>query len=117
MGHTKEFHPMTWLRRISPGRSAPAGLEWRLWRRLPAITLWGLGLLGLAMFWQWAQFPDAATPAQERAFWLTVYRLAGAVVLHLTLVFTVGVGCVVVMIMKGPAYEADPYPPADRSRF
>jgi hypothetical protein len=24
------------------------------------------------------------------------------------------VGCVVVMIMKGPAYEADPYPPADR---
>jgi hypothetical protein len=26
----------------------------------------------------------------------------------------VGVGCVVVMIMKGPAYEADPYPPADR---
>jgi hypothetical protein len=24
---------------------------------------------------------------------------------------------VVVMIMKGPAYEADPYPPADRSRF
>ncbi|MCE2690375.1 MAG: hypothetical protein LW862_11165 [Rubrivivax sp.] len=105
---------MTWLRRISPGRSAPAGLEWRLWRRLPAITLWGLGLLGLALLWQWAQFPDAATPAQERAYWLTVYRLAGAAVLHLTLVFTVGVGCVVVMIMKGPAYEADPYPPADR---
>ena len=108
---------MTWLRRISPGRSAPAGLEWRLWRRLPAITLWGLGLLGLSLLWQWAQLPDAATPAQERAFWLTVYRLAGAAMLHLTLVFTVGVGGVVVMIMKGPAYEADPYPPADRSGF
>ena len=65
---------MTWLRRISPGRSAPAGLEWRLWRRLPAITLWGLGLLGLALLWQWAQFPDAATPAQERAYGLTVCR-------------------------------------------
>ena len=108
---------MTWLRRISPGRSAPPGLEWRLWRRLPAITLWGLGLLGLALLWHWAQFPYAATPAQERAYWLSVYRLAGAAVLHLTLVFTVGVGCVVVMIMKGPAYEADPYPPADRSGF
>jgi hypothetical protein len=30
---------MTWLRRISPGRSAPAGLEWRLRRRLPAAAL------------------------------------------------------------------------------
>ena len=105
---------MTWLRRITPGRSAPAGLEWRLWRRLPAIAGWGLCLLGLAVLWQWWQFPELATPPQERAFWLSVYRLAGAAVLHATLVFTVGVGCVVVMIMKGPAYEADPYPPADR---
>jgi hypothetical protein len=105
---------MTWLRRITPGRSAPAGLEWRLWRRLPAIAGWGLGLLGLAVLWQWWQFPELATPTQERAFWLSVYRLAGAAVLYATLVFTVGVGCVVVMIMKGPAYEADPYPPADR---
>jgi hypothetical protein len=105
---------MTWLRRITPGRSAPAGLEWRLWRRLPAIAGWGLCLLGLAVLWQWWRFPELATPTQERAFWLSVYRLAGAAVLHATLVFTVGVGCVVVMIMKGPAYEADPYPPADR---
>lgn len=108
---------MTWLRRISPGRSAPAGLEWRLWRRLPAIALWGLGLLALALLWHWAQVPDAATPAQDRAYWLTVYRLAGVTVRHVTLVLTVGVGCVVVMIMKGPAYEADPYPPGDRPRF
>jgi hypothetical protein len=71
-------------------------------------------LLGLAVLWQWWQFPELATPPQERAFWLSVYRLAGAAVLYATLVFTVGVGCVVVMIMKGPAYEADPYPPADR---
>ena len=55
---------MIWLRGISPDRSVPAGLEWRLWRRLPAITLWGLGLLGQALLWHWAQFPDAANPLQ-----------------------------------------------------
>ena len=72
---------MTWLRRISAGRSAPAGLEWRLWRRLPAITLWGLGLLGLALLWQWAQFPDAATPPPKRAYGLTAYGLGGEAML------------------------------------
>jgi hypothetical protein len=29
------------------------------------------------------------------------------VVLHWTLVLTVGIGCVIVMLMKGPAFVAD----------
>jgi hypothetical protein len=31
------------------------------------------------------------------------------VILHLTLVLTLAIGCVIVMVMKGPAYVADPY--------
>jgi hypothetical protein len=45
-----------------------------------------LGLLGLALLRHWAQFPDAAAPAQERAYGLTVYRLGGAGMLHVTCV-------------------------------
>jgi hypothetical protein len=41
---------------------------------------------------------------------LLVYQLIGLVVLHWTLVFTVAIGCVIVVLMKGPAYVADAYP-------
>jgi hypothetical protein len=35
------------------------------------------------------------------------YVVAGLVVFHWTAVFTVAIGCVVVMLMKGPGYIAD----------
>ncbi len=38
------------------------------------------------------------------------YAMFGVVVLHWTLVLTVGVGCFIVRAMKGPAYVADAYP-------
>jgi hypothetical protein len=104
---------VNWLRKLSE-RSAPAGLEWRLWRRLPAIFAWGtlLPVLGMAVA-VWTA-PLEPTAAQEREHGLLLYRLAGVVALHWTLVLTVAIGCVVVMIMKGPAYGADPYPPEGR---
>ena len=42
--------------------------------------------------------------------------LVGLVILHWTLVLTVGIGCVIVMLMKGPAYVADPYALPDSER-
>lgn len=85
-------------------RSAP-GLEQRVWRRLPAILLWGT-LLPLLL----------ATPqASDGASLLWNFRIFGFVVLHWTLVLTVGLACFIVRVMKGPAYVADAYPmPDDR---
>ena len=51
--------------------------------------------------------------AADRAQWLLIYRLIG-LLLHWTLLFTLAIGCVIVMLMKGPAYVADPYPPPGR---
>jgi hypothetical protein len=31
-------------------------------------------------------------------------------IFHWTMVVTVGIGCVIVMVMKGPSYHADSYP-------
>ena len=38
------------------------------------------------------------------------------IVLHWTVVFTVGIGAFIVMVMKGPAYVADAYPLSDAER-
>lgn len=106
---------MTLFNRL-PGfpKSAP-GLEQRVWRRLPAALLWGtllpLSLSGLNR----ALAPDAALPGyDERALLLWDYRMYGVVLLHWTLVLTVGLACFIVRVMKGPAYVADAYPPPDR---
>ena len=37
-----------------------------------------------------------------------------AVVLHWTVLFTVAIGCSIVIVMKGHAYVADAYPLSDR---
>jgi hypothetical protein len=37
----------------------------------------------------------------------------GIVVLHWTFMLTIGISAFVVMVMKGPAYVADPYYPPD----
>ena len=54
----------------------------------------------------------AGAPAHEVAARITtvdIYAIS-VLVLHWTVVLTVGIGAVIVMIMKGPAYVADPYP-------
>ncbi|MEO7855094.1 MAG: hypothetical protein ABIR94_23020 [Rubrivivax sp.] len=91
-------------------RSAP-GLEQRIWRRLPAILLWGT-LLPLML----AGVNHALAPAvpessaSNGALQLWDYRMIGVVVLHWTLMLTLALGCFIVRVMKGPAYVADAYP-------
>lgn len=98
------FHPL-------PGfvRSAP-GLEHRLWRRLPAILGWGTLLPLLVAAAQHALAPAETGAGLSPSALLWDYRLMGLVVLHWTLVLTVGLGCFIVRVMKGPAYVADAYP-------
>ena len=42
-----------------------------------------------------------------RALQLADFIVFGVIVFHWTLVITAAIGCVVVMVMKGPAYVAD----------
>jgi hypothetical protein len=101
------FQKLPGSRRVAPG------IERALWRRLPAILLWGTLLpllLAGARRW-WASM--SPTPPAEASLLLGDYLAFGVVVLHWTLVLTVGLGCVIVMVMKGPAYVADAYPLED----
>jgi len=94
-------------------RSAP-GLEHLIWRRLPAILLWGTLLPLLLAGMNHALAPAVAEPdAGASALLLWEYTMYGVVVLHWTLVLTLALGCFIVRVMKGPAYVADAYPLPD----
>ena len=87
----------------------PAGLERRVLRRLPRVLVVGTVLLAL---------PALAARLLSGAGSLTmvdIYSLS-LIVLHWTVVFTVGIGAFIVMVMKGPAYVADAYPLSDAER-
>jgi preprotein translocase subunit SecY len=100
---------MDWFKRLPGFQRSPSGLEWVLWKKLPRIFLWGTALpVAVAVGWHWLS-ADVPTAAQERSLQLFDYVMAGAVALHWTLVLTLAIGCVIVMLMKGPAYVADAY--------
>jgi hypothetical protein len=107
---------MTWLRKLPNSRRYPPGLEWRLLRRMPRILVVGTLLPALAAVAARA-WPLSGTP-QEIAATLDlvdIYAIA-TVTLHWTLVLTVTIACVIVWLMKGPAYVADAYPLPDGDR-
>ena len=105
---------MPWFNRLPDSRRSPPGLEWAIWKRLPAILVWGtvVPLAAAAAAWWWA--PGRSAEAEDAAWLLVAYQLIGWVVLHWTVVLTLAIGCAVVMVMKGPAYVADAYPPSGR---
>lgn len=104
---------MSWLKKDPHSIRSPAGLEWRIWKKLPLIWLVGtvvpLVLAGATWYFSPAQPDGARDPAIMRFEFVMI----GLVILHWTLVLTVAIGCVIVMLMKGPNYKADSYPMPD----
>lgn len=100
---------MNWLKKIPHSPRAASGLEWRLWRKLPLIGLIGtvLPLLCLGLVYLWAD----PQPVAAEARWLQMmnYVVGGAIAFHWSMVATIAIGCVIVMVMKGPGYVADGY--------
>ncbi len=100
--------PMNWLRKVPGSHRAAAGLEWKLWRKLPLIFAVGTAL-PLAALAALHLLVDDTTAAGLRRLQLADYMVFGLVLFHWSLVVTAGIGCVIVMVMKGPAYAADSY--------
>ena len=99
---------MNWLRKIE-SRQTPPGAELRILKMLPRITLVGtLLVLALPVLVRILP-PDPAADVAKQVRSVDIFAIAAEISL-LTLVFTVAIGCVVVHIMKGPAYVADSLP-------
>lgn len=106
---------MNWLTKLPNTQRSASGLEWTLWRKLPLILAVGTLLpLLLALALHLASDPTDATHAR----WLQTmdYLVLGVLVCHWTGVLTTAIGCVVVMLMKGPGYVADAMELSDSER-
>jgi hypothetical protein len=90
-----------------PGFSrAPAGKERVVIRLLPKAFF--LGTLSLAIPSLMARLIDS--PENSLTVMTTDIYVISLIILHWTVVFTVGIAAFIVMMMKGPAYVADAYP-------
>ena len=90
-------------------RRSPPGLERIIWRKLPAACL-GCIVIPLGLSLAMRLFPPDGTASEIAKATRTVDFFAlGLGITAATAVFTVAIGCIIVMIMKGPAYVADGY--------
>lgn len=92
------------------GRVAPPGLEWKLLKAVPPALLLSLALpasiaFGGRVYSAWAAVDNPAKLVMSVDIF--AWSIAATLV---TAVFTVAIGCIVVWVMKGPAYVADSYP-------
>lgn len=107
---------MKWLRKVPHSPRAASGLEWTLWRKLPWIALLGTALPLLALLALHLLSDPDTSPAQARWLQMADFFVGAVLVFHWTMVATVAIGCVIVMVMKGPSYQADSYPVSHSDR-
>jgi hypothetical protein len=104
---------MKWLQKLPGYRREPPGLEWKLLRKLPLVLLAGTLIPAFFVAASHLQPPrGSAIDVARHLKWVDYLAIATVVTLW-TALFTVAIGCCVVIIMKGPAYVADRYDVSD----
>ena len=107
---------MRYLKRLPDVRRYPPGLEWRILKRLPLVLLASTAA-PLCWYLYAEMFPNPAVGETVEKYLASVGIAALATAFTAwTAVSTVAIGCVIVVLMKGPAYVADPYPLVDAER-
>ena len=106
---------MSWFNKLH-NRRQPAGLERQILNNLPYVLIGGT-LLPAYIAMSTRMFFILTPQGQNEKIISFVDILSIGVVITLwTAVFTIAIGCVMVIVMKGPAYIADSYPLQDSSR-
>lgn len=91
------------------GRLVPPGRELQILRRLPHVALTGaLAIATLSVLVRILP-PQPGIDVAKHVVTVDIFAIATAIT-FLTAIFTIAIGCIVVHIMKGPAYVADAYP-------
>src|SRR5690554_2351380 len=99
---------MDYFRKLPGFKRSPSGIEWTILRILPRVVL--LGTIAPAVLVSALYLGDFLDPVLLDR--IRIFAIA-SVILFWTLVAIVGFGAFIVMVMKGPAYVADPYYPPD----
>lgn len=103
---------MGMLNKLPGYTRSPSGFEWVLFKKIPVIFL--LGTAPLAAIILSIYFNNVTlNPAQQKI----IYQCLGVLFSYWFFVGATAIGCIVVMLMKGPAYVADPYELPDENKL
>ena len=106
---------MQWLNKLPDSVRSATGWEWVLWRKLPLIFAAGTALPGvLLLLLHWLAADGALISAHHLQ--IVDYVVLGVVLFHWAAVVTLAIGCLLVMLMKGPGYVADGFAVSHRDR-
>lgn len=106
---------MSWFNKLH-NRNQPAGLEWQMLKKLPYVLIVGTLLPAYIAIFTRMLFILTPEDQIEKIISFVDILSIGVVITLWTAVFTIAIGCVMVIVMKGPAYIADNYPLQDSSR-
>lgn len=95
---------MNYFNKLPGFAKATAGLEWHLFKKIPRILGIGTAVPCIPMLFIYFNNESLSRAQQQN-----IYQLLGLLFSVWFFVGAITIGCVVVMIMKGPAYVADPY--------
>lgn len=98
---------MNWLRKLPGFQQTPYGFELRLLRLMPTVCVAGTFLPALMSFAARFLITDGSAAELARRIQLFDFMMIGLLIFIWSLVVTVTIGCVIVWLMKGPAYVAD----------
>lgn len=98
---------MALFNKLSGYQQTPAGLERKILRLIPGVFTFGIAILVLPSLVLRLTGQVSWNP-HEMVSMVDIYAV-GAILLFCNLTVAVGVGALVVMLMKGPAYVADGY--------
>ncbi len=92
------------------GRKTPPGLEQKILRKMPLMFLAATVItVSLSVIARLMPAKETSIDAAKQVATVDIFVMA-AIATIWTALITVTIGCVIVHIMKGPAYVADAYP-------
>ncbi|NCP41066.1 MAG: hypothetical protein GW848_11290 [Rhodoferax sp.] len=100
---------MNWLKKLPGYQRTPYGFELQLLRKLPQLTVAGTLIPMLAALIARFYFDRGSVADIARQVQTFDFVMMGLVVFVWVVILTVAIGCVIVWLMKGPAYVADGY--------
>lgn len=104
------------LRTLDGFQVSPPGLERVILRRIPEFFCLGSGAIAAPSILI-RVLPHAGPLKQwQEAIAMMDIVVISCLVFYVTMLFTLGLGALIVKLMKGPAYVADAYPLSDSDR-
>lgn len=100
---------MKWLNKLPGFQQTPYGFEWRVLRLLPHALLAGTVLPALGAVLARFLMTHGSLSEIERHIQTFDFLMIGIAVFVWTAALTVGIACIIIWLMKGPAYVADGY--------